>query len=247
MMKIHRRYKIGAAALAATVTLGAVGTDLAIEHVADGRMARAISCRLKPTGPVRAQFVDPAAGLEALTGTLGTARIDADGIHRIGADLDLRIVLHDVTTKGTYSNGTATATIPYASLQQRLAKKQGSALTLGTDGTGLTLTTTAGPLGLPVTVHTSVTVAPHSLTITPTTITLMGQQLPVSALAQFPGASTALTSRLAPRTINLPQLPAGTELSSAHASPSGLSLVLTLHPAAHAQPAAHPQPCATPD
>jgi len=209
MMKIHRRYKIGAAALAATVTLGAVGTDLAIEHVADGRMARAISCRLKPTGPVRAQFVDPAAGLEALTGTLGTARIDADGIHRIGADLDLRIVLPD--------------------------------------GTGLTLTTTAGPLGLPVTVHTSVTVAPHSLTITPTTITLMGQQLPVSALAQFPGASTALTSRLAPRTINLPQLPAGTELSSAHASPSGLSLVLTLHPAAHAQPAAHPQPCATPD
>lgn len=243
MKILRRRPKLVAAALAATVALGATAADLAIEHVADRRMARTISCRLKPTGPVRARFLDPVAGLEALTGTLGTAQIDANGIHRADTDLNLRIALHDVTTKGTYSTGTATATIPYPSLQQRLSQGKDSALTLGTDGTGLTLTTTAGQIGLPVTVHTSLTVTPHSLTITPTTITLMGQQLPITALAHLPNTSAALTSRLSPHTINLPQLPAGTELASAHTDPSGLALVLTLH---HHTPAAAPaQPCPT--
>ncbi|MFJ3695522.1 DUF2993 domain-containing protein [Streptomyces sp. NPDC090052] len=240
MMKIlRRRRNLVAAVLAAVVTLGATGTDLAIEHVADQRMARTISCRLKPAGPVRAQFLDPVAGLKALTGTLGTAQIDADGIHRAGTDLNLRIVLHDVSTKGTYGAGTATATIPYASLQQRLSKGKDSTLTLGTDGTGLTLNTSAGSSGLPVTVHTRLTVTPRSLTITPTTIDLMGRQLPVSALAHLPKASAGLTSRLAPHTIKLPQLPAGTELAAAHTDPSGLSLVLALH---H-HTADHTQPC----
>lgn len=243
MMKIRRRHKLVAAALAGAVTLGAVGTDLAIEHVADQRMARAISCRLKPAGPVRAQFLGPVAGLQALTGTLGTAQIDADGIHRADTDLDLRILLHDVTTKGAYSTGTATATIPYSSLQQRLSQGKSTALTLGSDNAGLTLTTTAGPLGLPVTIHTTLTVTPQSLTITPTTITLMGQQLPVTALAHFPNAPAALTSRLTPHTIKLPQLPAGAELASAHASPSGLSLVLTLHQHTPGTRPAPPQAC----
>ena len=239
MMKIRRRHKLMATALAAAVTLGAVGADIAIEHVADQRLARAISCRLKPAGPVRAQLLDPAAGLQALTGTLGTAQIDANGIHRADTALDLRIVLHDVTTKGTYSTGTATATIPYPSLQQRLSQGKNNALTLGTDGTGLTLTTTAGALGLPVTIHTALTVTSHSLTITPTTISLMGRQLPVTTLAHLPNAPAALTSRLTPHTINLTQLPVGTELASAHTSTSGLSLVLTLH---HHTPAPAPAP-----
>jgi len=241
-MTFRRRHKLVAAALATAVTLGATGADLAIEHVADQRMARAISCRLRPAGPVRARFSDPVAGLEALTGTLGTGQIDADGIHRAGTDLNLRIVLHDVTTKGSYSTGTATATIPYASLQQRLGQGKNSSLTLGTDGTGLTLTTTAGQLGFPITVNTALSVTPHSLTITPTTITLLGQQLPVTALAHLlPNASSALTSRLAPHTINVAQLPAGTELTSAHTSPAGLSLVLTLHHHTPTHPPA--QPC----
>ena len=244
MTDIRRRHKL-VAALAAAVTLGATGTDLAIEHVADQRMARAISCRLKPAGPVRAQFLDPVAGLAALTGTLGTAQIDADGIHRAGTDLDLRLVLHDVTTKGTYSSGTATATIPYASLQQRLSQGKDSALTLGTDGTGLTLTTTAGQLGLPITIHTALSVTAHALTITPTTITLMGQQLAVTALAHLPDAPSALSSRLTPRTIKLTQLPVGTELASAHTSPSGLSLVLTLDHHAPAPAPVAAQSCPT--
>ncbi len=116
-MKFRRRHKPVAAALAAAVTLGVVGADLGIKHVADRRMARAISCRLKPAGPVRARLSDPVAGLQALTGTLGTAQIDADGIHRAGTELNLQIVLHGVTTKGTCSTGTATATIPYSALQ----------------------------------------------------------------------------------------------------------------------------------
>ena len=245
-MKFRRRHKTVAAALAAAVTLGAVGADLGIEHVAGRRMARAISCRLKPAGPVRARLTDPLAGLQALGGSLGTAQIDADGIRRAGTELDLRIVLHGVTTGGSYRTGTATATIPYAALQQRLSQGRNSGLTLGSDGTGLTLTATAGQLGFPVTVNTALTVTPHSFTITPTTVTLMGQQLPVTVLDRLPGASSTLTARLAPHTIDLAQLPAGAELASAQAGPSGLSLVLTLHHAApgHAPGHTPARPCA---
>lgn len=219
-MRIRRLPLIITVGLGATAAVGAGITDAVVGHSAQQRIVRAATCRLQPSGPVTAQLTDTFAGLQVLTGNLGTVKITADGVHRGGTDMNVKAVLYNVTTHGSTDGGTATATIPYSALQQQLGSAA-AGMTVGTDGTNLTLTGTFGGLGLPVTVNTSVTTSANSLTVTPTTVSLLGQAVPVGALS-------GLGANLQPHTVNLPGLPAGAHLTGARPDSSGLSLQIAI-------------------
>ncbi|MEY9962691.1 hypothetical protein ABIA33_000717 [Streptacidiphilus sp. MAP12-16] len=225
-MRIRRIPLVITLSLAATGVVAAGVTDVAVGHTAQQRIVQAATCRLHPTGPVTAQLTDTLAGLQVLTGKLGTVHITADGVHRGGTDMNVNAVLYNVTTHGATDGGTVTATIPYNALQQRLGSAA-AFMTVGTDGTGLTLTGTVGNLGLPVTVDTSISTTANSLTITPTSVVLLGQAIPVSALSSIPGGSS-MAGSLKPHTVTLPGLPAGARLTSARPDSTGLSIQLSI-------------------
>lgn len=215
-------------ALGLTVTAAGAVTDFAVEHVARQRIEKAAACRLSPQGPVTAELTDTLAGLRSLTGELGSVHIEARRVHHADTEMDVRADLHDVTADGGTSGGTAVASIPYAALQKRLADTA-PGMTVGGDGTGLTLTGRAGsgPLSLPVTVHAGVTASADGLTVTPTTVTVLGRTMPIDSLSGLPGASD-LTEKLAPRTVEVGELPDGARLTGAQAGASGLDVALSL-------------------
>jgi hypothetical protein len=225
----NRRIALVSAASAAVLALAAGATDLVVEHVAEQRVVKAATCKLKPSGSVSADLEDSLAGLHALTGNLGTVQVDASGVQRQGTTVDVQAVLKDVTTHGGTDGGSAAVTVPYSELQKRLASGDNSGseglggMTVGSDGSGLTLTGSAGNMGLPVTVKTSLTTNADSLTITPTSVGLLGRDIPVDQLSGSRMAS-GLSDKLKPRTMKLSQLPAGMVLDSASTDGQGLVL-----------------------
>jgi hypothetical protein len=233
---LRRRPLIVTTAVTIVLAVTATTVNLAVEHTARGRIAEAVACRLKPTGSVSADFTGAFAGLRAITGNLGTAHIAAEGVRRGGTEVNVAADLHDVSTDGTISGGTATATITYAELQKRLAAQGGGAqgLTVGSDSGGLVLTGRLGRLGLPVTVHTRVTTARDSLTVTPTSVSVLGQDIAVARLSSMPGGD-GVADRLTPHTVALPQLPSGVRLTGARTDGRGLALALDVTRAAAVQ------------
>lgn len=232
--RVRRTPLLVTAGATAAVLVAATAVDLAVEHTAQQRIADAAACRLKTTGPVSADLTGTLAGLRAVTGNLGSVHIAADGVRRDGTAMDIAADLHDVTTGGTISGGTATATIAYGELQRRLGAEDSAAegMTVGSDGGGgLTLTGRVGSLGIPVTVHTRVSTAADSLTVTPSSVTVLGQDVAVSRLASLPGGAE-LARRLTPRTVALPALPSGVTLTAARPGGAGLTLELRLTPRA---------------
>ncbi|MEV6954170.1 LmeA family phospholipid-binding protein [Streptomyces sp. NPDC051183] len=215
-------------ALGLTVTAVGAATDSVVEDIARQRIEKAAACRLSPEGPVRVELTDSLAGLRSLTGALGTVHIEASRVHHADTEMDVRADLHDVTTDGATSGGTATAKIPYAALQKRLADTA-PGMTVGGDGSGLTLTGRAGTgvLSLPVTVHAGVTAAGTGLTVTPDTVTALGRTMPIESLSGLPGAA-GFAEKLAPRTVEVGELPDGARLTGARADASGLDVTLSL-------------------
>ncbi|MEZ0069831.1 hypothetical protein ABIA32_005879 [Streptacidiphilus sp. MAP12-20] len=225
-MRIRRPRLLILGGIAVLSVAGTGITDAVVVNTAEQRIVKAADCRLQATGPVTARLTDPFAGLRTLTGTLGTVRITADGVHRGGTDMNVNAVLFNVTTHGSTDGGTATATIPYSSLQTKLGSA-GAFMKVGTDGTGLILTGVVGSMGLPVTVSTSVSTTATSLTITPTNLGVLGQSIPVSAVGTLPGGA-GLAGSLKPHTVTLPSLPAGARLTGANADTAGLNLTLSI-------------------
>ncbi|WP_164404807.1 MULTISPECIES: LmeA family phospholipid-binding protein [unclassified Streptomyces] len=224
-MRIRRTPLILAFGLC-TVIVATAAADLTAGGTAQQRVARAVACRLMPTGPVTAQLTDTLAGLRVLTGNLGTVRITADGVHRGGTDMNVKAVLRDVTAHGATDGGSATATITYRTLRTRMGGAA-AGMTVGAEGTGLAFSGTPAGTGLPVTVHTTIATTSDSLTITPTSVSMFGRAIPVSALSSIPSAS-GLTQTLEPRTITLPDLPARARLNAARPDNTGLVLKLSI-------------------
>lgn len=230
-MKLRRTPVLVAAAMAAALG-GVFVADLVVENTAQDRIARAAGCRLQARGPVSAELSGTFAGLRALTGRLGAVHLAAEGVRRADTDMDIKADLYDVTRDGGISGGRATATIPYEALQKRLADSGEAAagaeeLTVGGDAKGLTLTGTVGGLGLPVTVHASTSATATGLTITPTTVTVLGRELPIATVSGLPGAA-GLAERLAPRTVEVGDLPEGVSLTGARTTGAGLTLDASL-------------------
>lgn len=226
---VRRKSLVRTTAVAAVLVVTATAVDLAVEHTARGRIAEAVACRLNPTGPVSAHLTSSFAGLRVVTGNLGTAHIAADGVRSGDTEVNVAADLHDVSTDGTTSGGTATATITYAELRKRLAAQGGGieGLTVGGDDGGLVLTGSVGRMGLPVTVHTLVTAVKDSLTVTPTTVHALGQDIAVADLASMPGGDD-LAGRLKARTVALPELPDGVRLTGTRTDATGLTLALDI-------------------
>ncbi|MFD9000162.1 hypothetical protein ACFV0T_04120 [Streptomyces sp. NPDC059582] len=225
-MKNPRRViLITGCAVAAVAAAGAA--DLVVEHKVERRVAETAACRLDAKD-VSVDLADTLAGLRTLTGSVGTVHVSAEGVRRQGTELSIDASLHDVSTDGGSSGGTATATVPYAGLGGRLPDDGGD-LKPGTDGTHLTLTGTAGAAGIPVTVVTDLSTTSHTLTVTPASVDVFGRDLSVQALSALPGASQ-LADRLKPRTVDIGSLPAGTVLTGAHAGDAGLALEFRLSP-----------------
>lgn len=216
---------LGLVAVAVVATV----TDIVVEHKVEHRVADTAACRLDTRKAVSVGLDSRMAGLRALTGTVGTVRINASGVRRKGTELDVAVSLHDVSTDGRTSGGTATATVGYDQLSQRLPAGA-AGLKPGTDGTHLVLTGTVGSLGLPVTVTTTLTTTAHAVTVAPSTVAVLGQTLSVDELSSLPAAAD-LTGRLAPRTVDIGTLPAGARLTGAHATADGLALEFALSPA----------------
>lgn len=225
----HKTLVITAACLAA-VAVAATATDVVVRGRVEERVVSAASCRLHATGAVTAELDSAFAGLRALTGSVGTVRVKAEGVRRQGTDMDVEAVLRDVTRDGAGAGGTARATVPYSGLQDRLGAEGGGAaagMTVGSDGQNLILSGSAGDLGLPVTVKTTLSTTADSLTVTPATIGVFGRDIPVDRVSSLPVAS-GFADQLAPRTVRIDDLPAGARLTGAHAGGSGLVLSFAL-------------------
>ncbi|MER5488092.1 DUF2993 domain-containing protein [Streptomyces sp. NPDC002812] len=230
-MKLRRTPVLVTAGITAALA-GVFVADVVVEHTAQERIARAAGCRLQARGPVTAELSGTFAGLRALTGQVGSVHLAAEGVRRADTDMDIKADLYDVTRDGGMSGGRATATIPYEALQKRLAESGDAAagaegLTVGGDAKGLTLTGTVGGLGLPVTVHASTSATPTGVTITPTTVTVLGRELPIATVSGLPGAS-GLAERLAPRTVDVGELPEGVSLTGVRTTGDGLTLDASL-------------------
>ncbi|MBM9507343.1 LmeA family phospholipid-binding protein [Actinacidiphila acididurans] len=225
-MKPPRKPVIVSLGVAAAVLAAAGAADLTLAHVARHRVEKAVACRLHPTGPVGADLESTFAGLRAVSGDLGTVHVTADGVKRAGTDLNVSADLRHVTRKGT-RGGTATAVVPYTELRKRLGGD--GAFTFGSDGSDLVLTGTVGSLGLPVTVRTATTTTRNSVTVTPTTVGVLGRDIPVADLSGT-GMGSGLSDRLKPHTVSLAHLPAGASVVSASAGHDGLAVHLSLSP-----------------
>ncbi|MEU4656120.1 LmeA family phospholipid-binding protein [Streptomyces sp. NPDC023723] len=218
----RRRHVLVAAATAASLTLALTVADLVVERKAEEKIVEVAECRLGDASDVTADLGDTLAGLRTVTGRVGTVHIHAGRVHRAGVDMALQASLYGVSTDGGATSGSASATVSYAQLGERLDGGAGG-MRPGSDGTHLTLTGTAGDLGVPVTVLTDLSTTAHSVTITPAAVSLMGREVPVSALSSLPGAAQ-LAGKLKPRKIDMGKLPEGARLTGARPGPEGLTL-----------------------
>ncbi|MFD8394608.1 hypothetical protein ACFV2N_36790 [Streptomyces sp. NPDC059680] len=210
------------AATAATLALLTCATDLLVEHRTEERVIAQASRRLKPDGPVHADLTTPLAGLRTLGGEVGDVEVSAKGVHAQHAVLDVTVRLKDVTTNGDSAGGTATATVGYDQVTRRLGAL-GNGLTAGGQDGHLILAGSVGRLGLPLTVRATLATTAHALTITPTTVSVLGRSVAVDDLADLP-ATSGLRDELGPRTVAVTGLPHGVALTSAHAAGDGLVL-----------------------
>lgn len=236
----RRPLAVTAGVLAAVVVLAAAA-DVLLERTARERIARAARCQLRPTGPVSAELSGSLAGLRLLTGRVGTVHIEAEDVRRGGTSLSVAADLHEVTTKGRTSGGSATATISYDELRKRLGSAA-AGLMPGDDGHGgLVLTGTFVGIPLPVTVHTRITTAADSLTVAPTDVSILGENFALDRLAARPNTA-GLAAKLKPRTVRAPELPAGVRLTGTHAGSDGLGLTLSI---SHSVSSASSKGCST--
>ncbi|SDO83462.1 LmeA family phospholipid-binding protein [Actinacidiphila guanduensis] len=217
---------VTASALAGACVL-ALLADVALEHTARERIVRAAACKLRPAGRVSARLDGSLAGLRLLTGEVGSVHIEAEDVRRQGMDLSVAADLYHVTTKGRTSGGTATATLSYAALGNRIGDGMAGLRPQSDGHGGLLLTGTISGVPLPVTVHTGLTAAGDRLTVTPTDVSVLGEDFPVAHLAANPTTSR-LAGKLAPRTVAIPQLPSGVRLTGVHTAPDGVELALSL-------------------
>ncbi|MFA7759128.1 LmeA family phospholipid-binding protein [Streptomyces sp. NRRL B-2790] len=201
-------------------------TDLLVEHRTEGRVAARASHRLNPRGPVHVDLTTPLAGLRTLGGEVGDVDVSAQGVRHQDTTVDVSVSLKDVTTDGDSAGGTATATVGYDQVTRRL-DALGDGLTADADGGDLMLHGSVGRLGLPVTVRAKVSTTSHTLTVTPTTLDILGRSTAVDDLASLPAAS-GLRDELAPRTVPVTGLPHGVALTSAHAADTGLVLSFSI-------------------
>lgn len=247
-MKLRRTPLLVTAGIATALAAALGITDVVVAGSAQDRIARAAGCRLEASGPVSAELTGTFAGLRALTGEVGSLHLAAQGVHRADTEMSVEADLYDVTRDGAVGGGRATATIPYSSLQKRLADSARSGeedsadsavadMKVGGDANGLTLTGTVGRLGLPVTVRASTSTTANSLTITPTTVTVLGREVPIASLSGLPGAAD-LAERLAPRTVDVGDLPDGVRLTGSRPTSAGLTLNASVAPSASAPEAA---------
>ncbi|UXY31715.1 DUF2993 domain-containing protein [Streptomyces sp. HUAS TT20] len=218
----RRRKTIIALAGAAAVAVAVCATNLVVEHQAEQRVAEVASCRLKPRGPVQADLTTPLAGLRALGGDVGDVDVHAEGVRRQDVVMDVAVSLKGVTTDGASDGGTADATIGYDQLDRHMGSL-GDGLTPGGRDGDLTLSGSVGSLGLPVTVVAKLSTRTNAVTITPTTVTVLGRSVPVDDLTALPAAAR-LKNELKPRTVAVTGLPRGVALTSAHAGDDGLVL-----------------------
>ncbi|WP_405771916.1 DUF2993 domain-containing protein [Streptomyces sp. NBC_00080] len=223
-----RRRALIAVSAAASLVLALTGVDLYVERRVEDKIAEVAACRLGDASDISAELGDAFAGLKAATGGIGTVHISAGRVHRDDFDMAVRASLYGVSASGGITSGTASATVSYTQLGKRLDGDAGT-MRLGSDGTHLTLTGTAGDLGMPFTVLVDLSTTSHAVTTTPTVVTLLGRELPVSALSSLPGGS-AIKDKLEPRTINIDKLPAGARLTGAHPAADGLTLEFSLSP-----------------
>jgi hypothetical protein len=227
-MNIRRTVLIPAAALTAVVAVGG-GANAFIEHKAQERAAEEVRSRLggKATG-VRAELTDPLAGLKTLTGRVGTVHISADEVRHEGTSFAVDADLHGVSTDGSATSGSATVTVGYDEIAERLPE-QVRGMKPGTDGNHLTLSGTVGDTGIPVTVLNKVSTARDGLKVTPDSVRVLGQRMPISTLTSLPGMDR-FADRLGPRTVDVGRLPDGVQLTGAEAAQDGLALDFGLSP-----------------
>jgi hypothetical protein len=239
---VNKRRSAVVTVIGLTAVFGAAAaTNLIVEHKVRQRAVETARCHLDAT-KITAELGDPLAGLRALTGSVGAVHITAEGVRRQGTELTVDAHLHDVSTSGHMSGGTATATAAYDELGASIPGAV-SGMKAGTDGTHLTLTGSAGG-GIPVTVVTDLSTTSGSLTITPASVSVLGQRMPVEELSSLPGASR-FADDLSPRTITIDKLSDGAELTGAHAGSDGLVLEFRLSPESIKKPGKANSACAS--
>jgi len=217
-----RRKRVWIPALVAVlVVAAAVAGNQLVRSTAESRISKALACGLKSAKPATAHLQDRWAALGVLDGDLGTVRARADQVQLGGTPVRLEATLKHVTTGGRTSGGSASATVAY----EQVAKRRGGDLHLRGDGRNLVIDTT---FGVPVTVYATLAAAPRAVTVTPTQVSTLGEKYSISQLAGSPFGKLLPKNQLSPRTIALPDLPAGTALTAATPAADGLRLALSI-------------------
>ncbi|MFI9248698.1 LmeA family phospholipid-binding protein [Streptomyces sp. NPDC053069] len=202
-------------------------TDLLIEHRTEERIAARAATWLKPDGPVHADLTTPLSGLRTLAGDVGDIEVSAKGVRRQHTVMDVSVRLKDVTTGGDSAGGSGTATVGYDQVTRHLGALGADGVTAGGQDGALLLSGNIARLGLPVAVRAEVSTTADALTVTPTTVSVLGRSVAVDDLAARSGAS-GLRDELAPRTLAVTGLPRGVALTSAHATDHGLVLAFSI-------------------
>lgn len=222
LSRLRRRSSVIAMAAIVLVVVVVLVADVVIKHVAEQRIAKVATCRLQATGSVGARLPGTFAGLGAVVGSVGDVHVSADGVARDGVAAHVDAVLHGVTTGGATSGGTAVATAPYSAMRQQLVQMSGlTDPVMSADGAGLVIVGSRS--GIPVVVHASISTSPDALTVTPTTVRVLGRDIPVASLTSIPLIKD-LARQLDPKVFALPGLPDGAVLTGARPGQSGLSL-----------------------
>ncbi|ABP53886.1 hypothetical protein Strop_1419 [Salinispora tropica CNB-440] len=207
----------------------AYGADRFLAAAVERRVSAMVGCRLdgaELTTSLPGPFVTP----RLLTGDLGTVTVQG-AVDTAAGPTHLQLSLRDVHARPfsdepvDVAGAEATVTMPYDQLPGTEAGQQ----RFENAGDQLAVIRPGVVLGGDLRVLMDLALAGEELVLTPTTVEVAGQQLPVDLVAPIlAGRDPELAGQLEPRQVALPGLPSGLVPDNVAAGPDGLTLHASL-------------------
>lgn len=230
-----RRARALVVAAAALLVLVAV-SDVVAARLIGSRIAGRARCTL--VADRVGASVTAWAPVDALSrGELGTVRLTATGVHRNGLILDLTAQLRGVTTAGEVASSSDHVLVGYGAAARHGAAPGGPGgggggsahvSSVTGDGRHLLIGLDVGALGSTATLVAAVSTDGSGLTVTPTSLEVMGRTLSVGEIEPLLAArNPTLAVQLRPRRRAFAGLPQGARVDDVRPDPNGLAILLS--------------------
>lgn len=205
------------------------GADRFLAAAVERRVSAAVGCRLDGA-ELTTSLPGPLITPRLLTGDLGDVTVQGVIDTEVGST-HLQLSLHDVHARPftdepvDVAGAEATVTLPYDQLPGTEAGQQ----RFENAGNQLAVVRPGVVLGGDIRVLMDLALAGEELVLTPATVEVAGQQLPVDLVAPLLGVrDPALAGQLEPRRVALPGLPNGLTPDHVAVGPDGLTLRASL-------------------